>query len=112
MYIRTEDGIYKVEGETCNKQGYYIDRYKEDVILKEQVIKQSENLEELCDMFVIMFECLNESYQGILESSYDKIKNIIQTLRIYEEVVYGAIWTYKGLIFVATMNDEGDLELI
>ena len=54
MYIRTKNRIYKVESETCHKQGYYIDRYEEDVILKDQVIKQSENLEELCDRFVVM----------------------------------------------------------
>ena len=26
--------------------------------------------------------------------------------------IYGAIWTDKGLIYVAKMNDKGDLELI
>ena len=26
--------------------------------------------------------------------------------------VYGAIWTSKGLIYVAKMNDKGELELI
>ena len=29
MYIRTKDGIYKVEGETCHNQGYFIDRYRD-----------------------------------------------------------------------------------
>ena len=26
--------------------------------------------------------------------------------------VYGAIWTDKGLIYVAKMNDKGELELL
>ena len=31
MYIRTKNRIYKAESETYDKQGYYIDRYEEDV---------------------------------------------------------------------------------
>ena len=108
MYIRTKYGIYKVESETCNKQGYYIDRYEEDVILKDQVINQSENLEELCDEFVGYFEVFNRSYYYIHEKSYDEFKSNAQMLGFN----YGAIWTSKGLIFVAKMNDKGDLELI
>ena len=109
MYIKTKDGIYKVEGETYHKQGYYIDRYEEDVILKDQVIKQSENLEELCDEFVCYFECFNRSYYFIYKNSYDELKRDVQTIQYS---AYGAIWTSKGLIFVARMNDKGDFELI
>ena len=109
MYIKTKDGIYKVEGETYHKQGYDIDRYEEDVILKDQVIKQSENLEELCDEFVCYFECFNRSYYFIYKNSYDELKRDVQTIQYS---AYGAIWTSKGLIFVARMNDKGDFELI
>ena len=105
MYIRTKYGIYKVECETYNKQGYYIDRYEEDVILKKQVIKQSENLEELCDEFVVW---LNENNCHFTTTNY---------LYIYQnrdkaKSVFGAVWTDKGLIYVAKMNDKGELELI
>lgn len=109
MYIRIKDGIYKVESETCHKQGYYIDRYEEDVILKEQVIKQADTIEELCDEFVVNFECFNRSYYFVYENSYDELKRDVQTIQYS---AYGAIWTDKGLIFVAKMNDKGDLELI
>ena len=111
MYIRTKDGIYKVESETCHKQGYFIDRYEEDVILKKQVIKQSENLEELCDKFVGYFEIFNRSYYYIHENSYDEFKSNAQMIGPNYSA-YGAIWTEKGLIFVAKMNDKGELELI
>ena len=111
MYIKTKDGIYKVESETYHKKGYYIHRYEEDVILKDQVIKQSENLEELCDEFVGYFECFNRSYYFIYKNSYDELKSDVQTFS-HNYSSYGAIWTSKGLIFVAKMNDEGDLELI
>ena len=109
MYIRTENCIYQVESETCNKQGYYIDRYEEDVILKDPVIKQSENLEELCDEFVVYFECFNRSYYFIYKNGYDELKSDVQTFN-YSSC--GAIWTSKGLIFVAKMNDKGELVLI
>lgn len=111
MYIRTKDGIYKVEGETCHKKAYFIDRYEEDVILKKRVINQSENIEELCDEFVGYFECFNRSYYFIYKNSYDEVKSNVQTFSPNRSA-YGAIWTSKGLIFVAKMNDKGDLELI
>ena len=110
-YIRTKDSIYKVESETCHKKGYYIDRYEEDVILKDQVIKQSENLEELCDEFVCYSECFNRSYYFIYKNSYDELKSDVQMFSPNYSA-YGAIWTSKGLIFVARMNDKGDFELI
>ena len=109
MYIRTKNRIYKVESETCDKQGYYIGDY--DVILKEQVINQSENLDELCDEFVVKFEIFNRSYNYIYEHSYDELKRDVQMFSP-NYGVYGAVWTDKGLIYSAKMNDKGDLVLI
>ena len=106
MYIRTKNRIYKVESETCHKQGYYIDRYEEDVILKKQVIKQSENIEELCDRFVVMDKETKEVMNIVSFLAYAKLWSYCK----YN--IYGAIWTDKGLIYVAKMNDEGNLELI
>ena len=106
MYIRTKNRIYKVESETCHKKGYYIDRYEEDVILKEQVIKQSENLEELCDRFVVMDKETKEVMNIVSFLEYAKLWSYCK----YN--IYGAIWTDKGLIYVSKINDEGDLELI
>ena len=31
---------------------------------------------------------------------------------LIDAVIYGAIWTSKGLIYVAKMNDKGELELL
>ena len=106
MYIRTKDGIYKVESETCHKKGYYIDRYEEDVILKEQVIKQSENIEELCDRFVVIDKETKEVVNIVSFLEYAKLWSY------FKYNIYGAIWTDKGLIYVAKMNDKGKLELI
>ena len=98
--------IYKVESETCNKQGYYIDRYEEDVILKEQVIKQSENLEELCDRFVVMDKETKEVMDIVYFLEYAKLWSYCK----YN--IYGAVWCEWGLKYVAKMNDKGELELI
>ena len=106
MYIRTKDCIYKVEGETCHKQGYYIDRYEEDVILKDQVIKQSENIEELCDRFVVMDKETKEVMNIVSFLEYAKLWSSCK----YN--IYGAIWCEWGLKYVAKLDDKGDLALI
>ena len=110
MYIRTKDGIYKVESVLRDNgivKGYNVGEMA--FIRKDQVIKQSENLEELCDEFVGYFECFNRSYYFIYKNGYDELKSDVQTFN-YSSC--GAIWTDKGLIYVAKMNDEGNLELI
>ena len=106
MYIRIKNRIYKVESETCNKQGYYIDRYEEDVILKKQVIKQSENIEELCDRFVVMDKETKEVMNIVSFLEYAKLWSYCK----YN--IYGAVWCEWGLKYVAKMNDKGDLALI
>ena len=113
MYIRTKDGIYKVESETCHKQGYYIDRYEEDVILKKRVIKQSENIEELCDEFVV-FDKEQPNGKLLYYKGFENLKKEFIDFEKDKEkvVVCGAIWTDKGLIYVARMNDKGELVLI
>ena len=68
-------------------------------------IAQSENLEELCDEFVVW---LDENNCHFTTTNY---------LYIYQnrdkaKATFGAIWTSKGLIYVAKMNENGKLELI
>ena len=106
MYIRTKDGIYKVESETCLKKAYLIDRYEEDVILKEQVIKQADTIEELCDRFVVIEKETKEVMNIVSFLSYA----ILWSCCKYN--IYGAVWCEWGLKYVATMNDKGKLELI
>ena len=111
-YIRTKDGIYKVESTLRDNgivKGYNVGEM--GFIRKDQVIKQSENLEELCDEFVGYFECFNRSYYFIYKNGYDELKSDVQTFSPNCSA-YGAIWTSKGLIFVARMNYKGELELI
>lgn len=108
MYIRTKNRIYKVESETCDKQGYFVGEY--DVILKEQVISQSENLFELIDEFVVIRDGTKIN-QLVRTDNIEYLKEMMrEDKRIVE--IKGAIWISKGLIFVAKINDKGDLELI
>lgn len=108
MYIRTKNHIYKVESETYDKQGYYIGDY--DVILKEQVVNQSENLLELIDEFVVIRDSTKIN-QLVRTDNIEYLKEMIkEDKRII--AVKGAIWTDKGLIFVAKLSDKGELELI
>ena len=107
MYIRTKDGIYKVESTLRDNsivKGYNVGEM--GFIRKDQVIKQSENIEELCDRFVVMDKETKEVMDIVYFLEYAKLWSYCK----YN--IYGAIWTDKGLIFVARMNYKGDLELI
>ena len=107
MYIRTKNRIYKVESETYDKQGYYTGDYDvtSNVILKEQVINQSENLFELIDEFVVIRDNTKIN-QLVRTDSIGYLKEMIkEDKRIVE--IKGAIWTDWGLKYVAKMTNEG-----
>ena len=116
MYVRTKDGVYEVvtaERGSDNKLLYIISTSKTenttDWVHEADVISQAYTIEELCDEFVVNFECFNRSYYFIYKNSYDELKSDVQT---FNYSAYGAIWTDKGLIYVAKMNDKWDLVLI
>ena len=98
-YIRTKDNVFEVTGRFA--MGYY-NQYIRPVF-DEDIIKQANTIEELCDKFVKTRPDLPTliSQTGILW-------NVKRT----GEEIYGAIWTDKGLIYVAKMNDEGEFELL
>ena len=120
MYIRTKDGVYEVVGfdEECIIPSILIKvKSNYDIRIthccKDDIIKQADTIEELCDEFVyngwlyqnkIVDNCL-------IENSFDE-----ETIPIDDEMIsngiYGAIWTSKGLIYVAKMNENGELELL
>ena len=103
-YIRTKYGIYKLIWDIIEKNGkkYIIEKY-DGCILEKEVLKQADTIEELCDEFVAIHKTLKATYciQKMPFEKQDENFNI-----------YGAIWTDKGLIFVAKMNEKGELELI
>jgi hypothetical protein len=85
---------------------YYDYNYKP--IKKEEILRQSDTIEELCDEFVIKTDKEYISKRSLLE---------LQDMNNYVPYIYGAIWTDKGLIYVAKMkgilpNGEIDWELL
>ena len=117
-YIRTKNRIYQVESVLKDNgfvKGYNVGEMA--FIRKDQVINQSENLDELCDEFVgyVGEEYVkeNETYDMPNFQEYN-LKDMLYHMSYDKEdcVVYGAIWTSKGLIYVAKMNENGELELI
>jgi len=104
-YIRTKEGnIYErlfIDG--CLNRGISV--IIDGIILPfgEEVIDESDSIEELCDEFVI--KGTRGLYLGIPLQECE-LRNIPITQ------IYGAIWTDKGLIYVAKMNEKGELELL
>ena len=93
MYIRTKNRIYQVESTLRDNgfiKGYNVGEMA--FIRKNQVIKQSEKLEDLIDNAIYFIDGLFGEERKI--------------------TWYGAIYTEKGIITVAKTNDKGDWELI
>lgn len=108
-YIRTKDGIFKVIiadilgalTRIDKRDGTYPD------IDNKEIIKEANTIEELCDEFVIVHQnpYCTEHYLADEKTDLKATKEFIGE-------VYGAIWTDKGLIYVAKMNDKGEFELL
>ena len=116
MYIRTKDGVYEVDEIKPyfldEKQKLFINNELKIAVNENQVIKQADTIEELCDGFYID-KCKEEF---LLDEMFD---DCWYDFNLYFKDcaksgidVYGFIKTDKGLIYVAKMNDKGDLELI
>lgn len=110
-YIRTKHNIYKVENtyEHLGKTYYGVKQFIATFGEKD-VIKQADTIKELCDVFVLSW-ANQHRIEGTLDfcvymSKDDRCvpKNSIK--------IYGAIWTDKGLIYVAKTNDKGELKLL
>lgn len=128
-YIRTIMGsIYKVDN---NKYGVieengifkkYCENMGHSWYSELVATNQSENLEKLCDEFVMThyFPETNYTKCEVLKEDKDLMIKAVRLKKQHnkdEELknefnIYGAIWTSKGLIYVAKMDNKGKLELI
>lgn len=116
MYIRTKIGIF--EKETPNKDNDFLVEDETRILTtggglinKKSIINQSDSIEELCDEFVLYDNQL-KTY-GVFDKKVITFKWLQNHLEIYKGMtIYGAIWTSKGLIYVAKMNENGVLCLI
>lgn len=132
MYIRTKDGaiydlkskeISSIEQKDCWVNIFYYDREKGqylewddnggrsmDTIYKTEILNKSESLDELCDEFVEKCNDNPKITNPFVIPMWDK-EFIKETLK-RGNTIYGAIYTDKGLIYIAKMNQKGDLELL
>ena len=98
-YIRTKDGII------------FPTKAKEKDIEKGIYYKIADTVEELCDVLV------NIVYDGHGRPHWETRCWHDRTWKKdfkndSDWSIYGAIWTDKGLIYVAKMNSKGELELL
>lgn len=115
-YIRTKNGeIHEFLEEGINNA---IISTKGCVIMKYAITKQANTIEELCDEFVVCETntskniTYNHNYQiGMLEEYMNKVFPFKPTY-ITLNFIRGAVWTEKGLIYVAKMNEKGEFELL
>lgn len=120
-YIRTENGIYKVTATAeTNKIYEYGNCYqiydhnnciRKDILIKD-IIKQADTIEELCDELVIAYKDCYEKRTYLYSRTIQEFKENRTNYKSKFFTYYGAIWTNKGLIYVAKMNEKGELELI
>ena len=102
-YIRSKDGIWKYD-----QENNFAERPNKDFkctelklrIKQEDIIKQADTIEELCDEFVYEYQ----TGIRVINKKIIAMPDIVKT--------YGAIWTDKGLIYVAKMNEKEEMELL
>ena len=103
-YVRTKDGIFEKANQTIykNEKIEYLDGLE-----LVRIIDQADAIKELCDEFVIKVK-----NNGYLLCPYEKALSLTEEAKQRDASIFGAIWTDKGLIFVARMNNERELELL
>lgn len=111
-YVRTKDGRI---GKFYQDQSFTI-TCSLGCIDKKNIINQADTIEELLDELVVH----NPSNDGHWFPKYfvykNDWKNLLEPISDYKKSkgieIYGAIWTDKGLIYVAKLNEKGELELL
>lgn len=110
-YIRTKDNQICEFNKFFNIKWYKENGYTEKEMIesaKHLILKQADTIEELCDEFVIVPKDKNiKPCSTTTLAVFDDVKSLLDT-----DDVYGAIWTDKGLIYVAKMNEKGELKLL
>ena len=121
-YVRTKDYVYDTEklvyGKIIDNKLYRVGWDVEKPTFEADIIEQSDNLADLCDGFyndiLNDFDCFG--FDGLyIYNDFESFKEDWKAYRVHDNWEgdgYGFIKTSKGLIYVAKMNERGDLELI
>ena len=111
-YIRTQDGVYELISNLDNKNRMNVKAktcFSYVLIAKSSIVAQADTIEELCDCKVIV----DNRFSPIPMLFTMPLSDIIDTVGPNGyDAIYGAIFTDRGIIYVAKMNDKGDLELL
>lgn len=119
MFVRTKDGVYEVEQSQLEDDEEVVNcEYGQ--ISKLEIERKSKKLEKLCDEFLGLVKSKSSDFiiMRVIAHSLKELKDSLKTelngKTYYSkyDIIYGAIWTDKGLIYVAKMNSTGELELI
>lgn len=124
MFVRTKDGVYELKNNMFIENAVYFlfgkfeksnkkHLFRNDKDLGE-VVNQSENLEELCDRYIGISNNKPMIIKYEFDEYYDEYGDTYtkEELLMEYDIVYGAIYTDEGLIYVAKFNESGELELI
>lgn len=114
-YIRTKETEY---GCIIDTEKYLKETGEEYYIPENEIIK-ADTIEELCNGFVIVGinndfyeDDIHKVYQDFIYARHVMVSLEKESRYDRDFAIYGAIWTDKGLIYVAKMNEKGELELI
>lgn len=110
-YIKTKDGIYEVLEEHQLPVGddtYYVTACKN--FYSYEVLSKATSIQELCD-YVFLFD-KEITVRKITHEDDDSLIEWLKECIELEMKVKLAILTDKGLIYVAKMDERGELELL
>ena len=122
-YIRTKDDkIFLIHEDLEIKDLWYFENREKILVIScnpGDLGKTADTIEELCDEFVLINSKIwvlggYNQFESKKDAEWD-YKNAIRLWKISKipnKALYGAIWTDKGLIYVAKMNSKGELELL
>lgn len=116
-YVRTSDGrIFETNGsEYWDNCILHSKLYPEELEkFKKTIIKQADTMDELINRYVIVSKHRNYSYKIYSKCQFGKLSRnyLLNKIKEGNTKVFGAIWTNRGLIYRAIMNEEGQLKLI
>lgn len=110
-YIKTKDGIWErndVGGLTYGYRPFSIGGWEHTSPLsKEQIIGEATEIVKLCDLFV----AISKDGKHDIYAYESKLPTNLLDNDVYITNLYGAIWTKKGLKYVAEYKN-GKWELI
>ncbi len=98
------------------KNGRIVNQF--ETVRIDSIVKKADTIEELCDIFVRW----NIHYIPQNTDTFIRTKKVDAIYKNFNKAkygfkvngyeLYGAIWTDKGLIYVAKMNEKGELKLL